>query len=675
MTKLKLGKQYRTFEVKAQFVARAAEGADAAEGDKLYPVVLATETPVERWYGIETLSLEKRAVDLSGAKRGIPFFMNHGGYPISSTPNPDLRVGRLLNLEIKDGQLIGDVRFSRTTRGQEAELDAVDGQTPYLSVGYVVDPKGMKITKRADRNNPDDKNEYLVTRWRPVEGSIVDFPADPKATFRSQESEQFEVEIEDASPTEEPMKLHHQNTPPGSGAGAPAPQPTAAVEVRDAGPGSPAAGAQAAATAATTAASSRAVEIIRLCEAHGLQTRAAEWIESGKSLADIKGEILDARASQVRPQPAAEALARIPAKDRKRFSYSRAIRQAVLARESSGAYDGLEAEIDQELRRQLPPTYQQRGGYLIPLTTLTPDELAERQVRAMGTGLAGAGAELVFDRPGEIIDILRKRSVILQSGGQSLAGLVGPVPFPKQTGDPTIRWMGENPASAAAASQLAFGTVLLSPKTMIGTVPFPRQLVNMASLDIEGRIRNSLGAQHGLEADRVGLHGKGTDGEPLGLWDTPGVATTAMGGAPDANTFGKLVTLGSQIADANADTDTMRYVTTPLYAGKLKSTLVASAAGSEMLWRGTFREGEVAGYRASSTGQVRKNLGGGADEHGLFFGDWSQITFGFWGAMEFIVDVVTLADKGQIKITTFQMFDSGVLRPESFALGTGAKIA
>jgi hypothetical protein len=36
---------------------------------------------------------------------------------------------------------------------------------------------------------------------------------------------------------------------------------------------------------------------------------------------------------------------------------------------------------------------------------------------------------------------------------------------------------------------------------------------------------------------------------------------------------------------------------------------------------------------------------------------------------------VTLADKGQIKITTFQMFDSGVLRPESFALGTGAKIA
>jgi hypothetical protein len=94
-----------------------------------------------------------------------------------------------------------------------------------------------------------------------------------------------------------------------------------------------------------------------------------------------------------------------------------------------------------------------------------------------------------------------------------------------------------------------------------------------------------------------------------------------------------------------------------------------------MIWTGTFRDGEMAGYRAHSTGQVRKNLGAGADEHGIFFGDWSQIQFGFWGALEFIVDIVTLATKGQIRITTFQMFDSAVLYPEAFAIGTGAKLA
>ena len=207
---------------------------------------------------------------------------------------------------------------------------------------------------------------------------------------------------------------------------------------------------------------------------------------------------------------------------------------------------------------------------------------------------------------------------------------------------------------------------------MIGTTPFPRQLVNMASVDISGRVQTSIGAQHGLEADRVSLHGKGTDGEPLGLWDTPGVAAVAMGGVPD---YTDVVALGSAIADANADTDNMRYMTTPLMAGKLKSTLVASAAGSEMIWSGTFRDGQMAGYRAHATKQVRKNLGGGANEHGLFFGDWSQIVFGFWGALEFVVDVVTLADKGQIKITTFQMFDSACKYPEAFAIGTGATIA
>jgi HK97 family phage major capsid protein len=666
---MKLAKQYRTMELKATRVTRAATDGQAADTTPVYRVVLATETPYERYYGIEVLSLDPKAVDLSFAKRGgMPFFLEHGGYPYKLDPR--LHVGVLENPRIEERELVLDARFSRSQRGQEARQNVDDQITLYVSAGYI--PITMKQTKKADLNKPDDKNEYLVTRWKPVEGSIVLFPADPNATVeqRSQETEQFEVEVEgELSPVEDTMKYRHQNPPPAATAAAPAaPAPSAIVEVRTEGPGTAAAGA----AAATASASSRAVEIVRLCEQHGLQTRTAEFIESGKSLAEIGLDILNAKASAVRPQPAAEALRNVPAKDRKRYSCARAVRQAVMVAAGNGRYDGVEAELHEELSKQLPASYQSRGGFLMPIDTRTPEEIAERQVRTMGTGSAGGGTELVFDRPGEIIEILRNRAMVAQAGAQILTGLTGPVPFPKQTGDPTIRWMGENPASAAASSELAFGTVLLSPKTMIGTVPFPRQLVNMASLDIEGRIRNNLGAQHGLEADRVSLHGKGTDGEPLGIFDTPGVAAVAMGGVPD---YTKIVSLGSAISDANADVGTLRYMTTPLMAGKLKTALVASAAGSDFIWSGTFRDGQMAGYQAHATKQVRKNLGAGSDEHGLFFGDWSQVQWGFWGALEFIVDIVTQAAKGQIIITTFQMFDEALLRPEAFAIGTGAKIA
>ena len=57
------------------------------------------------------------------------------------------------------------------------------------------------------------------------------------------------------------------------------------------------------------------------------------------------------------------------------------------------------------------------------------------------------------------------------------------------------------------------------------------------------------------------------------------------------------------------------------------------------------------------------------------FGDWSFLTYGVWGALEFITDVVTLADRGQIKITTNQLGDNVVERPEAFAVATAAKIA
>jgi hypothetical protein len=99
-----------------------------------------------------------------------------------------------------------------------------------------------------------------------------------------------------------------------------------------------------------------------------------------------------------------------------------------------------------------------------------------------------------------------------------------------------------------------------------------------------------------------------------------------------------LVSMIGLVADANADYGALGFLTTPLLAATLSRTLVASSAGSEMLWLGRFDEGTIRGYRAIATNQVTKVWNNGATtggaEHGLLFGNWNECLIALWNAME-----------------------------------------
>jgi len=203
-------------------------------------------------------------------------------------------------------------------------------------------------------------------------------------------------------------------------------------------------------------------------------------------------------------------------------------------------------------------------------------------------------------------------------------------------------------------------------------VPVSRQLLVQASLDVENMIREDLGAGHGLAVDQGAIHGSGVSGQPTGIYIAPDVQSTAMGGNP---TFGKLVDMQGQVADKNASLGALSYMTTPLASAKMKQTLVASAAGADMIWTGTFADGQVAGYTARATNQVKKTLGAGANEHGLIFGNWNEVIIGLWNAMELIVDPYSKKKQGLIEVTSFQMADVVLRHGESFSKATGMVIS
>ena len=92
------------------------------------------------------------------------------------------------------------------------------------------------------------------------------------------------------------------------------------------------------------------------------------------------------------------------------------------------------------------------------------------------------------------------------------------------------------------------------------------------------------------------------------------------------------------------------------------------------IWKGTFREGSIFGWTARATNQVSSTLEGAA-KHGLVFANWNDLAVCQWGnGLEVVVDILTKADFGQIKITSYSMSDVAILRGASFCKGTGATI-
>jgi hypothetical protein len=144
-----------------------------------------------------------------------------------------------------------------------------------------------------------------------------------------------------------------------------------------------------------------------------------------------------------------------------------------------------------------------------------------------------------------------------------------------------------------------------------------------------------------------------------------------MGGVP---TFGKLIDMVTEVLKDNALAGSLAFATTPGMAGKLAKTVVAASTDTRMIWAGALDNGNLAGYRAVASNQVKATLGGGS-EHGLIFGNWSEVMIGTWGALELVVDPYALKKQGMIEVTSFQLADIALRHGQSFTKATGATIA
>lgn len=603
---------------------------DRAKADldtRTVSIAISSETPVERWNGMEILSHDRAAVDLSRLMDGGPVLVDH---------DPTDIVGVLESVSVDEDRVMrGTVRFGRSARAEEVWNDVVDGIRTKISVGYSYRSEDIQLQKPTGKGQPA---EYRVTRWMPMEVSIVSIPADASVGVGRSVSSDLEDETipahHEAVIREVPMESTH---------------PTSAPEVT---------------TETRSANIAEALQIRAMAEKLGVGAEADRLLSAGGNLDDVRAQLMDTLSKK---QPAIQAAnVDMSHKEARQYSYARAIANAAAIADGSRVQRGLEEEVSDTIQKQLPNNYKYRGGIMVPLNTRA----------GLDSTSSTAGAELKYTEfGGELIDLLRNQAAVIRMGARVMSGLTSPISFPRQSAAGTAAWVAENPGSDASESNLTLGTVTLSPKMLTSTTSYSRALLVTSSVDVEAMVRADLAAIHALAFDLAAIHGTGSSNQPTGIYKTTSVNTKAMGGSV---AYGELVDMITEVALDNALMGTTGFMTNPCMAGKLMQTAPFTYATGP-IWTGTYDDGRIAGYKAIATNQVSKVMSTleatGGSEYGIIFGNWSDLMLGLWGALELITDPLRLKKQAMIEVTSYQMADVQVRHPQSFCVATGATLA
>jgi HK97 family phage major capsid protein/HK97 family phage prohead protease len=606
--------------------------------ERTFEFPFSSEYPVARYFGNEVLSHDTDAADLGRLNDGAPLLFNH---------NPDKVVGVVERAYINDKDKRGyaKVRFSRNKFAQEVLDDVKDGILRGISFGYAID-------KMEERNG-----DYVATKWSPHEVSVVSIPADP--TIGIGRSLITDVVPELRSATTQRTEECQGATPIITNE-APVP-PTEVEEMQDQR--------QAAQTASTPipementpdlevirskaaeAERTRIAAITALGSKHQMQDLARELIDGGRTLDEARAAVLEKLGSTPMEQPIRSADITtndvgLSDKETKRFSFVRALN--FLANQGDASARRA-AEFEIEVGEAAAKKYGRSSNGIV-----VPNEVLRRDLIA---GTPSAGGNLVNDvlLSGSFIDLLRNRLALANAGVTMLSGLQGNISIPRQASASTAYWVGEN--VAPPESQQSIDQVNMTPKTVGAFVDYSRRLLLQSSIDVEGMVRNDLARVIALELDRAGIYGTGSTNQPLGLVNTTGIGSQTIS---TFGTFAEYIGMETDVATANADAGSMRYIINAAARGALKSTAKSATAVAAGF---VYENDEINGYPAVVSNQLLNN--------DALFGDFSMMIMGMWSGLDLTVDPYAGATAGTVRIIALQDVDFAIKQPGAFCYGT-----
>jgi HK97 family phage major capsid protein/HK97 family phage prohead protease len=568
-----------------------------------------SEIPVKRWYGDEILVHDERSVDLGRLNNRAPLLFNH---------NLDDPLGVVERAWVngEDRRGYATVRFAKTARADEVLGMVLDRILPNVSFMYRID----------EADEDPKKGEMRVTRFEPLEISIVTVPADQSVGIgRAISNEETEVRIKRAS----------QPAVPATTTGA------IMAEVTNAPAGIAAEPKQA--DGALQIEQSRKAVIANLVRANKLDERIGHhWTTTGASMEQISGELLQILEERSKNNEAFSPVhLGMEAKEVRRYSLMRAVRAA-----ASGDWSqaGLEMEASKEITKRTGRDGRTESSFFVPLDV---------QQRDLTVGTNSAGGYLRATDNLSFIELLRNRMVAYTLGARRLSGLVGNVTIPKQTTAATAYWLANEGTSITEGNQV-FGQLALTPRTVGAYTQVSRLLQLQSSPDVDGIVMSDLAKQIAIAADLATLAGTGTE-QPTGITQTASIGSVTGTSLAASG----IIEFQTDVAANNALNGSLGYVTTPAVAGLLMARPELPSTGTTRLWQGNLQEGSLFGIRAITSAQMSSAT--------MLFGDWSQVVVGEWGVLELAVNPNDDFAKALTGIRAMYTMDVGVRYAGAFS--------
>lgn len=612
-----------------------------------FPV--ASDTPIQRWYGQEILSHKPGAMVMGERQKTLPLLFNH---------NRDKLLGVVEKLDQDEHRTYATVRFSSSEEGQKAK--AMVDERVLVNCSFQYEILDYDMVRGED---PDD-DQLIATSWEIYEVSLVTIPADSNVgVYRDFETNLKENKMAIRGQENSENKVNDSEQQERENV-----REAAIAEARRV---------EAERENVRKSERQRIENIYSLCRQFNIEDSEREnMIRSNESIDTIRSHVLDllSKRSAAPVGSSSRGISEdigLTAAERSNFNLVRALNAALTGDWSKA---GFEREVSQTLAKR---SGRETTGFFMP-----SDVTMQRDTTpGYFVGQPTQGGNLVATdlRTGSFIDLLRAKAMVTRMGATVISGLVGNVEIPRQTGASTTYWLAEN--TAPTESNATFDKVSLKPKT-IGTLSsVSRNLLLQSSMNVEAFVRNELAVSLALGIDLAALCGTGTNNQPTGIANMSGICTVEGGTNGGSLTFDKLIDMETQVATANADVTNMYYLCNAATIGFLKK--IKNTSG-DYIWKPITEAvrngfpGEVNGYAVGRSNQVRSGLEKGTSKncHEIYFGNWADLLIGEWGFLE--IDVNRYGDawkSGGVEIRALQTIDIAVRHPKSFCLFSDALLS
>jgi HK97 family phage major capsid protein len=340
-------------------------------------------------------------------------------------------------------------------------------------------------------------------------------------------------------------------------------------------------------------------------------------------------------------------------KEIRQYSLIKAVRGLV-----NGKVEGFELEMHQEAEKEAREHGLEIKNFGIPSIVL------EGRANSVTQGTQPAdGAQLLKNEEQGMITLLKDALVTRSLGARYISGLKGNVNFDKITQGATSTWQTE--VSELAESTLKFASAAMAPKRLGTYSVVSKQLLAQSSYDIEQMIRQELMESIAAAVDKAAINGSGAANEPMGVLNTSGIGSVAIGANGGAPTYDHIVGLEAAIDAQNALLGNLKYLINTKTKAKLKTTKIDAGSGQFVLPAGA----ELNGYGFIASNMVPSNLtkGTGTDLSAILYGNWNDLIIGQWGGLDLMADPYTLATSGRVKLIVDSFWDVFVRRAQSFA--------